>query len=682
MNRVRGRAVRLMAMVLATAMCVGLIGIQPALGAAQTFEGGPIDHLQYCPNDHTAFGLRWEATSGLSASTAYYVKLRFTEDPSPSPSTNRGFTWNAATGQWVQEGSDWTAFPQVTTDVSGQVTGNAGWVFGKFGDDRASGSYYLMVSLKPVEGGDTYNSADPPTVTVIDMETDGSWVHNGVATGANTARRVEVTEDTTDTIVYTLSKTEANLIDDDSNGTVDDEDYGPAGTTGDFRFGVPASASVDILINRTTTWLDDYTTGIPDTDVAAGAADETPPTAPLALAADSSDPSQVALTWQAAAGATGYRVFRWVEAPANSSSTPLHEPIAEVTGLSYTDTDIDLGVTYSYEVRAFDDATNVGPRSDTVLGGTVPEPTVERAEGLNRYATAAAVSEAAFETANRVVLATGAAYPDALAAAGLAGAYDCPLLLTGPDTLPDVTTAEIERLGATKVTIVGGVGAVSQGVGDKLAATYEVTRIGGADRYETAALIAEEIVSRTSATSAFFARGDNFADALAAGPYAFSGGLPILLVRTGSVPAVTAEAIDDLSLAQGIVVGGTGAVSNETLGALDTAMPGGVDRVAGDTRYETAVALAQFATGSVGFGVADWGFVGLATGQNFPDALSGGVATGKMQGVLLLTRTDALPASTHDAIAGHTADIHTVMIFGGVGAVSQDVEDAVTQLIE
>ena len=47
-------------------------------------------------------------------------------------------------------------------------------------------------------------------------------------------------------------------------------------------------------------------------------------------------------------------------------------------------------------------------------------------------------------------------FADALSATGLAGALDCPILLTGRDSLPDATAGALSRLGVTRVVVVGG----------------------------------------------------------------------------------------------------------------------------------------------------------------------------------------------------------------------------------
>jgi len=74
-------------------------------------------------------------------------------------------------------------------------------------------------------------------------------------------------------------------------------------------------------------------------------------------------------------------------------------------------------------------------------------PTVVRLSGTNRYATAAAVSQHSFAPGVATIfVATGTNFPDALAGGPVAGILGGPILLVTPDSVPEQTRAEIERL--------------------------------------------------------------------------------------------------------------------------------------------------------------------------------------------------------------------------------------------
>lgn len=88
---------------------------------------------------------------------------------------------------------------------------------------------------------------------------------------------------------------------------------------------------------------------------------------------------------------------------------------------------------------------------------------VVRISGANRYETCVKVSEQAFPNgANTVWVVSGTDFPDALCVAPLA--VNGPILLTDPNRLPPEVAAEIRRLKAKKVVIVGGLASVSNTV--------------------------------------------------------------------------------------------------------------------------------------------------------------------------------------------------------------------------
>ena len=120
-----------------------------------------------------------------------------------------------------------------------------------------------------------------------------------------------------------------------------------------------------------------------------------------------------------------------------------------------------------------------------------------------------------------------------------------PILLTRAGDLPAATAAALQ--GAGSVTVVGGTGSVSEGA--LAGISQPMRRIAGADRYETAALIAQEI---GSATQAHLVDGSGFADALVA---AQLGG-PVLLTTPDSLNSHAATALAQLAPSTVRLVGG------------------------------------------------------------------------------------------------------------------------------
>ena len=324
-----------------------------------------------------------------TAGVEYYVKIRLSPTVAPAGTDNRGFTWNPTTQTWVQEREDWINFPIVTTAAGGAITaGSNSWYYFRFGDTTKAGTYYILVSLQPVGGGSgtTQNNASPPAITVLDTagtianQTDGFVIHNGVATGV-TGKRAEATQSGAPTTVWALTRTT------DTASTaplqiMPDLWTGANAVNGDFALGVPAGSAFDARLQNTI-WpvsASSFTGTLADVNIALGAAETTPPSAPASLTGAPRDAKAV-LTWGAATdntAVTSYIVYRWTDPLLGSGYTGMPQAIATVSdALTYTDSSATNGTTYHYLVRAEDAATNVGPRSataDVTPDGTAPAP--------------------------------------------------------------------------------------------------------------------------------------------------------------------------------------------------------------------------------------------------------------------------------------------------------------------
>lgn len=310
-------------------------------------------------------------------------------------------------------------------------------------------------------------------------------------------------------------------------------------------------------------------------------------------------------------------------------------------------------------------------------------PAAARLAGLNRYQTSFAISRSDFADASAAVLATGENYPDALAASGLAGVLDAPVLLVPPVNTPDYAdlVMELRRLGAADVYLVGGTGVISDAVQTDLQAGFNVKRLAGTDRYATALKVAEEMVVRgADPKTAFVVSGASFADALSVSPYAFSQGFPILLTQPESLSSAARTFIEGRAVTDVVIAGGTGAVSGGVEASIN-GLPGvDVARLGGINRYETAAKMATWAIDTKGW--SSWEYTGIATGENFPDALAGGAACGVRNGALLLTLSNSLIDVTEATIAAHKAPMKMALIFGGTGAVSEPVKRNVVSAMQ
>lgn len=197
--------------------------------------------------------------------------------------------------------------------------------------------------------------------------------------------------------------------------------------------------------------------------------------------------------------------------------------------------------------------------------GSTPGPSsisVERLAGADRYATAIAVARRAFpRKAAEAYLASGVAPADALAGGSLVRG---PILLSAPGGVRADLAAEVRRLSPARVVALGGTASVSEAVVTSAAAGREATRLGGTNRYETAAAIAT-YARPGGAPAAYLADGRSLVDALAAGTLRDG---PVLLVDPSAATDAAHpawRAISRLKLGTVVALGGPGAVPDAVL---------------------------------------------------------------------------------------------------------------------
>jgi putative cell wall-binding protein len=316
-----------------------------------------------------------------------------------------------------------------------------------------------------------------------------------------------------------------------------------------------------------------------------------------------------------------------------------------------------------------------------------PKPPVDeqwkRLSGDDRYDTMKdiVIGSGAFtrEDTDTVIIATGTNFPDALAATGLGGILEAPVVLTAPNSLSPQAKDVIVELKPSTIYIVGGTSVVSPSVESELATLVsdpsKVIRASGPSRTATTLDIYTK-GGGTWGTTAIIACGTSFADALSISPYAYAERAPVFLAdsKTGLDAATTIALKAILRLGRIdhiIIVGGTAVVPDAVkvqLGyqATDTST---FTRLGGIDRYATSVTIAAWidsASPSLGFNK-----VAVATGANFPDALAGGAFCGKVGTVLLLA--DDTPAGRTDiatVISAHSTEIGFGHVLGGDSVIS------------
>ena len=328
---------------------------------------------------------------------------------------------------------------------------------------------------------------------------------------------------------------------------------------------------------------------------------------------------------------------------------------------------LGLRSTLVTEVRQSVAADRCAPTGASTAG-------VSRHSGPGRVETAVAASSGNWPQGgvSHALLATSENFPDALASGSLAAALDAPLLLTPKVSLHPAVEGELARLGVSTVWILGGESAISAGVEQELRNLgYETRRVRGANRFETARNIAMQPAPRTVNTVAL-GMAEDWPSAVTAGAFAATPErIPTLLVQRDAVPDITEQALRELSAKEVLLIGGTGVVSAGVENRLRQ-LGYTVRRLSGPSRYDTAKVVATEVLADLPAGERP---LVVATGKDFPDALSAAALAARLDGPLLLAPQCTLEDSppTSQFLSANKSRLGRAAVVGGRSAISDRV---------
>jgi putative cell wall-binding protein len=325
-------------------------------------------------------------------------------------------------------------------------------------------------------------------------------------------------------------------------------------------------------------------------------------------------------------------------------------------------------------VRSFELRARWGLRStSTVITGTwttlLAPP--QRFTGADRYAAAANISAGQFAPGvEKVFVATGDNFPDALAAGPVAAAFNAPLLLTPRfGGLPASVAAELARLDPEQIVVIGGTLSMPPALVSQMAAyasntTTPTVRINGATRFDVSLELlrfAQDAGYFQNVSRAWVVTGNGFADALSVSAVASAETVPVVLVpgTDAALSPTVRDAIDSLNPAKISVGGGPNSVSGGIVSQLGTIAP--TTRFGGADRFEASVNINRAVHPT-----ADTVFI--ASGLNYPDALAGGVVAGLNNAPLLITFPQCVPVSVITEI--DRLGIDYLRVLGGPNSVN------------
>lgn len=256
-----------------------------------------------------------------------------------------------------------------------------------------------------------------------------------------------------------------------------------------------------------------------------------------------------------------------------------------------------------------------------------------RLGGIDRYNTAIEIAKK-FQNGkmlDNVVIANGLNFPDALTGSALASSLNAPILLTYINYAPKTRTIEYIKSNLKKegtVYLLGGTGVVPENYVNELKAAgfTKFVRLGGSDRYATNLEIVNKMNVKEG-TPIFVANSTAFADSLSASPISAAKGMPIFLSFKDYMPKKTMNAIKKIKPSKIYVVGSNGVISDGLANQLSNIAP--VTRLGGPDRYDTCLAINKH------FNLDTENAI-IASGLDFPDALTGSVLATKLNAPIIL----------------------------------------------
>ena len=294
-----------------------------------------------------------------------------------------------------------------------------------------------------------------------------------------------------------------------------------------------------------------------------------------------------------------------------------------------------------------------------------------RISGSNRFSTAVEVSKMNYKKSETVILANSEKATDILTTSPLAESLECPVLYTKDNAIPEETISEMERLGVKRVIVIGGKKSVSDSVFKELSSKYELNRVAGSDRFDTANKIAKEVVKRSSEKKkAIMVSSESYVDALTISSLATKENIPIVITNSKNLSEKTEEFLKNNEIKEIVYVGGNNSISNEVQKETEKKGIKTVARYAGKDRYETATIISNNVRPDSDFSV-------YVNGENLSDAITANSLCANLKSPILLVKKDTIPDPVKKTMDGKAR--FNRIIVGGENSVSKNVEKEIKE---
>jgi hypothetical protein len=328
-----------------------------------------------------------------------------------------------------------------------------------------------------------------------------------------------------------------------------------------------------------------------------------------------------------------------------------------------------------------------------------------RVAGGDASSDAAGVASALFpatadaDRPTAVVLVDRGDWQSAIAASVLAGPpIGAPLLLADGSGLPAVTSDTLEQLKPRGSDLSKDAQVIR--IGDDVArpSGFKTAVVEGGDPYERAAAVDRFFSAARGrpSTDVVLYSGEDAEWAMPAAAWAARSGDAALPVERDSIPDPVRRALREHERPNVYLLGPERAISKKVVSELEKGLAGSVNRVAGPTPVENAIAFARYRQGSFGWGVEvpGYNFTVASTTRPLDVAAAASLASRGVFAPLLLTdRAADLPPALESYFLsvqpGYEEDpgqavYNRVWILGGENVVSLRAQarlDRITELI-
>lgn len=300
-----------------------------------------------------------------------------------------------------------------------------------------------------------------------------------------------------------------------------------------------------------------------------------------------------------------------------------------------------------------------------------------RLSGKDRFETSIKIADR-FKSENEgkidnVIIASAYGYADALSGSVLAKKVNAPMLLVGKTVEESKTTMDYINIHLNKggkIYILGGTGVINNKFIDEFKSMgysiNNIKRLGGKNRLETCKCIADEVKAEKG-KGIVIASANGFADALSASAPAAIKQYPVLLTNKDSLSNEIKSVITKVQPKEVYIVGGQGVISSNIEKEVKSLSKNAkIVRLGGKDRYETSYKIVD------NFKEDKNEALMVASGKNFPDALSGAPLASKLNASLLLVDQNSVD---RQKTLVDKINAEEEIILGGQGSISSKVEE-------